>query len=153
MEAAATQARASTSPGTIWVRRNSAGRSDMANRFGKRKSPVLAKATEPGFPDSRMRLPRLAGREKVAEFLSFGLQVFLGVLAGSNFAGNAFHNLYAGVFQGVHFVGIIGEQADARDAQRFENFAGKGEVPVVGFEAEAFIGFHGVQALVLQFIR
>ena len=75
------------------------------------------------------------------------------MLAGGDFAGNTFHNPDACLLERVNLVGIVGEQAHAGHAQRFEDFAGKREIAVVGFESEPLVGFDGVQACVLQLVR
>lgn len=88
----------------------------------------------------------------MAELLALGLQVFFGVLAGSDFAGNTFHNLDAGFFEGVYLVGIVRKQAHAAHAQRLEDLAGECEIAVVGFEPKPLVGFYRIQACVLQLV-
>ena len=94
----------------------------------------------------------LARSEEVTKLLFLGLEIFFGVLAGSDFAGYTFHNLHSGPFQGMDLVGIIGEQAHTGNAQRFQNFAGEREVAVVGFETETLVGFDGIEAGILEFV-
>jgi len=89
----------------------------------------------------------------VAEFFLFGFQVLLGVRAGGDFARYTFDNTYARFLQGVHLVGVVREQTHTEDAEGFQNFRGKGEIPVVRFEAQAFIRLNRVETRVLQFIR
>jgi hypothetical protein len=69
----------------------------------------------------------------VAEFVLFGAQVFARVVAGGRAAGDTFDYANAGFFELLHFVGIVGEQAD-------------------GLQSELAIGFDGIEALVLELV-
>ena len=73
--------------------------------------------------------------------------------AGARPAGNAFHDANASTLQLMHLIGIIGEQANGANAERFERFGGKLVIAGVVREAEAPIGFHRVEARILQFVR
>ena len=86
------------------------------------------------------------------EFLFFGLEILFGVGAGNDFAGDALDHVDSGAFEGVNFFGIVGKQADARDSECFEHLGGQRVVAVVVLEAEAFVGFDGVQSRVLEFV-
>ena len=86
------------------------------------------------------------------EFLFLCPQVFFRVRAGCDFARNTFDNVNTGSLKGFHLVGIVGEQPHARHAERFQYLTGKQEVAMIGLEAEAFVGFHGVKTGVLQFV-
>lgn len=57
--------------------------------------------------------------EQVSEFFFFRLEIFFGVRAGSNFAGDALDDLDSGAFEGFDFFGIVREQAHAGCAQLF----------------------------------
>jgi len=72
--------------------------------------------------------------------------------AGLDFAGDALDDFDAGALQGFYLFGIVGKQADASYAQGFEHLAGECEVALVGLEAQALVGFDGVETGVLQFI-
>ena len=67
------------------------------------------------FPLILKRAP-LARSEQVSQFFFLRPQIFLGVRAGSNFAGNALDDVHAGAFESFYFVGIVREQPHAGDA-------------------------------------
>src|ERR1700687_625502 len=91
----------------------------------------------------------LPGREQMPELFFLGLEIFLGVRAGSDFAGNTLHDLHSGAFQGFNLLGIVRQQAHARDTQALENLSWKRKVAVIVLEAEALVGFDGVESSVL----
>ena len=88
----------------------------------------------------------------MSEFLFLGLEIFLGVWAGSNFAGHALDHADASSVQGFDLVRIVRQQTDVRNAQRFQNLAGQGKFAVVGFKSEPLVGFHCVEARILEFV-
>ena len=49
--------------------------------------------------------------------------------------------------------GLLDSKRTRVTPERLENFAGKREIAVVGFESEALVGFDGVEAGVLQLVR
>src|ERR1700687_738030 len=82
----------------------------------------------------------LAGREQMPELFFLGLEIFLGVRAGSDFAGNTLHDQHSGAFQGFNLLGIVRQQAHARDSQGLEDLSWEREVAVVVLVAEALVG-------------
>jgi len=88
----------------------------------------------------------------MAHFGFFGFEIGAGAFGDGGLAGDAFDDANAGGFELVHFFGIIGEQADFAGAEFFEDFGGEAVFAGVGGKAEGFVGFDGVQALVLQLI-
>ena len=50
------------------------------------------------------------------------------------------------------FVGIVGDQADLRDAQQLEDLGGQLVFAAVGGEAQLDVGFDGIHALILQLV-
>ena len=79
-----------------------------------------------------------------------GLEVVLSVGLWLDFAGDTLDDGDACGFQGGDLVGIVGKQTHPVHAQRLQNSCGKLEAAVVGFEAKFFVGFHGIEALILQ---
>ena len=55
----------------------------------------------------------------MAHLLFLGLQIFFGVLAGLNFAGNPLHNFHSGLLQGFNLFGIVRQQPHTAHAQGF----------------------------------
>jgi hypothetical protein len=88
----------------------------------------------------------------VAQFALFCAQIRLRVAADFGAAGNAFDDADPGLFELLHFVGIIREQADFVNAEGFERFGGEFVVAGVVFEAELAVGFHSVEATVLKLV-
>ena len=83
-------------------------------------------------------------------WLGFGVEVVLVFGVDADVQREAFGDVDAGLLQGVDFFGVVGEQADAADAEVVVDFFGEGEVARVDGQAEGEIGFHGVHAFVLQ---
>ena len=64
----------------------------------------------------------------VVEFLGFGVEVVLVFGVDADVQREAFGDVDAGLLQGVDFFGVVGEQADAADAEVVVDFFGEGEV-------------------------
>lgn len=88
----------------------------------------------------------------MAHLVLFRPEVGAGVVAGAGTAGDAFDYADAGFFELLDLVGIIREEADGADAQRFQCFGGEIVVARVGGKAQFAIGFDGVETLVLQLV-
>ena len=88
----------------------------------------------------------------MAELIFLGAQIRSGMAAGARPAGYAFNDANACALRLLHLIGIIGEQANGADAQRFERFGGKLVIAGIGREAEAAIGLYRVEAGILQFV-
>ena len=88
----------------------------------------------------------------MAHFIALGFEVALeGGFAGDG-GGDALDDGDAGGFEGGDLLGVVGDEADAGDAELAKNGGGEFELAIVGAEAEALVGFDGVEALVLQFV-
>ena len=72
--------------------------------------------------------------------------------AGSDLAGDALDYGNASLFEGSHFIGVVGKQAHFADSQRLENLRGQSELTVIGLEAETFVGLDRIESGVLQFV-
>jgi hypothetical protein len=95
----------------------------------------------------------LARSKKMTELFSLGLEILFRVRTRRDFAGHALNHLDPGALERFNLVWIVGEQAHFGDAQRLENLARQGEVPVIGLESQSLVGFDRVQTRVLQLIR
>lgn len=80
----------------------------------------------------------------------FGAHVGLAGGEGGHLEGDAFGDLDAGLGEGGQLVRVVGHEADAGEAEVAENGGGHFEAAEVGLEAEGFIGFDSVGALVLE---
>ena len=90
--------------------------------------------------------------DQVAHFFVLGLEVALeGWFAGDG-GGDALGDEDAGGFEAADFVRVVGDEADGRDLEVFEDFGGELEVAVVGFVAQLLVGFDGIGALVLELV-
>ena len=72
------------------------------------------------------------------------------VLGGRDFARHALGDADAGLFQGVNFVGIVGEKAHLTDPERAKNLGWHAKLALICLEAEPLVGFHGIEPAVLQ---
>ncbi len=88
----------------------------------------------------------------MSEFVFLGAQVRSRMAAGARPAGNAFNDANTRALQLIHFIGIIGEEANGADAERLERFGGELVVAGVIGKTEAAIGFHGVEARILELV-
>jgi len=75
-----------------------------ARRGGSRKMSVAQTVLSSVAP-LRMTAGKL--REEVSELLFFRLEIFFGVGAGGDFAGDALYDLDSGAFEGFDFFGIV----------------------------------------------
>ena len=89
---------------------------------------------------------------EVAHLVALGFEVALEGGFGGDGGGDALDDGDAGGFEGGDLLGVVGDEADAGDAELAEDGGGEFELAVVGAEAEAFVGFDGVETLVLQFV-
>ncbi len=71
---------------------------------------------------------------------------------GIDLAGNSLHDLDTRLFQRRHLIGIIRQQADLGNAESLQHLSGQGEVAVIGFEAEPFVGLDRIEPGILQFV-
>src|SRR5579864_4687049 len=71
---------------------------------------------------------------------------------GSDLARDALDYGYSSLFEGSHFIGVVGKQAYFADSQRLENLRGQRELTVIGLEAETFVGLDRIESGVLQFV-
>src|SRR5258708_8315903 len=86
----------------------------------------------------------------MTELLFLGLEIFLGMRARSDFAGDALHHLNSGALQGLNFFRIVREQTHTGYAQCFQNLRWEREVAIGVLEAQAFLGFDGAEARIRQ---
>src|SRR5580704_3250043 len=86
------------------------------------------------------------------ELVFLGAQVGSRMTASTRAAGNALDHANSGALQLVNFVGIIREQSNRTNAKRFQRLGGKFVVTSVVGEAEAAVGFHGIETGILQFV-
>jgi len=77
-------------------------------------------------------------------------EVFLGVGAGFYLAGHALYYLNSGAFECFDFIGIVRQQADARDAQLFQHFGGRVKSRWSALKPRPFVGFKGIEPRILQ---
>lgn len=99
-----------------------------------------------------IRSSDLSRREQMTELLFLGLEILFGVGAGSDFTGDALDHFHSRTLECFDFFGIVGEQADARDSESFEDLGWKREVAVVVLEPETFVGLDRVEPRILQFV-
>ena len=85
----------------------------------------------------------------MAKFFLLGLEIFFGVRTGNHLARYTLDNLDASLFQSLDLLGIVLEQAYPAYSECFEHLAGKRKVAMVGFEAQTFVSFDGIQTRVL----
>jgi len=88
----------------------------------------------------------------MAKFIFFGSKVSAGELAGARAAGKSFDDAHTGVFELLHFFGIVREQAGGVDAKSLQSLGGKCVVAGIGGESKAAIGLDGVEAFILKLI-
>ena len=88
----------------------------------------------------------------MAEFALLDAQVGAVAAGGRRLAGDAFDNLNAGADESVNFFRVVGEQADTAQAEETQGVGGQGVGAAVGGEAQPAVGFHGVEAAVLQLV-
>ena len=88
----------------------------------------------------------------MAEAFALGAEVLFGVGLGFDESGDALSDLDAGAFKGGHLVGIVGEEADAFQAEVLHDGDGEVVVAEVDVEAELEIGVDGIGAVVLEFV-
>ena len=94
----------------------------------------------------------LARRKQMTKFFLLGLEIFFRVRTGNHLARYALDNFDASLFQSLDLLGIVREQAHSIYSECFEHLAGKRKIAVVGFKAQTFVGFDGIQARVLQLV-
>ena len=90
--------------------------------------------------------------ELVAHFFLFGLEVagVVGVCDGAD--GELLDDLEVVGFEADDLAGVVREEADFVDAEIGEDLGSEAVVAEVHGETKAFIGFDGVEALLLQFV-
>ena len=84
--------------------------------------------------------------------VALGFEVALEGGFGGDGGGDTLDDGDACGFERGDLLGIVGDEADAVDAELAKDGGGEFELAVVGAEAEAFVGFDGVETLVLQFV-
>ena len=90
--------------------------------------------------------------ELVAHFFLFGLEI-AGVMGIRNRAdGKLLDDLEVVGFEADDFSGIVREEPDFMNTEVGENLGSEAIIAQVHGETEALIGFHGVEALLLQFV-
>lgn len=90
--------------------------------------------------------------EDVAHLFLLGAEVALEGLLGLDFGGDALSDGDAGGLERGDFLRIIGDEADAGDAEELEGRGGQLVGAAVGGEAELDVGFNGVEALILKLV-
>ena len=88
----------------------------------------------------------------MAEFVFLGGEVGAGAVGSFGLAGEAFSDGDAGFFELRDFVGIVREEADFVDVEKFEDLGGEAVIASVVGEAKLAIGLDGVEAGVLKFV-
>ena len=95
---------------------------------------------------------RLSG-EEMAQLFFLSLEIFLGVRAGSDFAGDAFDDFaLRRVSRAFTLSGLFESRRTRVTPSALRISAGRAEVAVVVLEAEALVGFDGVESGILQFV-
>ena len=87
---------------------------------------------------------------QVAKFDALGLEVGGVVAAGIHHQRHPVFDLQAITTEACDFARVVGDQAQALDAQVAEDLSPHSVVAQIGSKAKAFIGFHRVEAGVLQ---
>jgi hypothetical protein len=82
----------------------------------------------------------------------FGLEVALEGRFGRDRGGDAFGDADSGGLEGGDLFGVVGYESDGGDVKGLEDLGGELESAVIGAEAEALVGFDGVEALILELI-
>ena len=90
--------------------------------------------------------------EDVAHFFLLGAEVALKGFVRLDLGGDALSDRDAGGLKRGDFLRIVGDEADAGDAEELEDFGGELVGAAVGGETELDVGFDGVQALVLELV-
>jgi hypothetical protein len=90
--------------------------------------------------------------ELVAHFFLFGLEVagVVGVCDGAD--GELLDDLQVVGLEADDFAGVVREKADFVDAEVGEDLSSKAVVAEIHGESKAFVGFDGVEPLLLQFV-
>jgi len=83
---------------------------------------------------------------------AFGFEVFFVVGVRGQADGELLDDFEAVAFEADDFFGVVGEQADAAQAEIAEDLGAHAVVPQVGGEAEFFVGLDGVESLFLKFV-
>jgi hypothetical protein len=52
-------------------------------------------------------MPPVVSSEKMPQLFFLGLEIFFGMRAGGNFAGDALDDVDSGAFQSFHLIGIV----------------------------------------------
>lgn len=92
------------------------------------------------------------GSEGVAELAALCFQVTLVVWVGVEAEGELLGDFEAVAVEADDLFGVVGEEADLADSEVVEDLGAHAIVAEVGGEAEFFVGFDGVEALLLEFV-
>ena len=86
------------------------------------------------------------------QLVSFGVEVALIVRISLGSNGNLIDDLETVALETDHLFGIVGEQPNLPDAEIVEDLSPHPVVAQVGGEAQFLVGFHGIEALFLEFV-
>ena len=90
--------------------------------------------------------------EDVTKFVPLRLQILLVVRVGSDLDGNFFDDLKLVAVEPDHFSGIVSKESDLAHSQIVKDLGTHTIVPQIGAEAEAFVGFHCIEAFLLELV-
>ena len=88
----------------------------------------------------------------VAHLFLLRQQVALESLDRFNSRRDSFHNPDAGSFECLHFLGVVGHEANCFGTEFFKDSSGYFKLAAVGFVAKFEIRLDGVASVILQFI-
>src|SRR5215212_8267095 len=94
---------------------------------------------------ARLRPRALHRRELMAHLFLFRLQIPSRRIGGGNFEWNPFANRQAVALDANELARVVAHQAHTPHAQLAENLDAHPVIALVGLEAEALVGFHGVE--------
>ncbi len=97
-----------------------------------------------------MLVPVAGDVEHVPHFFLFGAHIIFVGGAAFDFKRHAFGDFEAVAFQPHDLARVVGHETQLADAEIKENLRPHAVVPQVGLEAQLFVGFHGVVALILS---
>ncbi len=90
--------------------------------------------------------------QEVAHLAFFGFEITGGTFMGRDDAGNPLRHVYPAPLQRGDFVGVIRQQPYAANAEFPQDFGRHAIVAQVRLKAQALVGFHGIEAGILQFV-